>query len=200
MNLLWSKHFAQERPGYVVDSPTNSLMLHWQAASKEVQKRAKEDQEAAAKLAPFKNKEGIDYIEIFDLDSGKLRYKMAIDTGKNSISFADMSAAADRLVLADNKNRLLVYGVDGQLKGTVQGTRPSISSATNLMTARTQSGELTLYDLQTLQTRAVYNFDSRIAFSGFSGDGKRLLVMTANQAVYLLDTTAKADAVATATK
>jgi len=200
MNLLWSKHFGQERPGYVMDFPTNSLMLYWQAASKEVQNRTREDQETAAKLAPFRNKEGINYIEICDLDSGRLRFKIAIDTGKNSISVADMNAAGDRLVLADNKNRLLVYGLDGQLKGTVLGTRPAISSAANLMTARTQSGELTLYDLQTLQTCAVYNFDSRVAFSGFSGDGKRLLVMTANQAVYLLDTTAKVGTVATASK
>jgi hypothetical protein len=44
--------------------------------------------------------------------------------------------------------------------------------------------------LQTLQPRAVNNFDSRVAFSTFSADGKRLLVLSANQTIYPLDTAA----------
>jgi hypothetical protein len=36
----------------------------------------------------------------------------------------------------------------------------------------------------------VNNFDSRVVFSTFSADGKRLLVLSANQTIYLLDTAA----------
>ncbi|HZD33482.1 MAG TPA: hypothetical protein VE779_17690, partial [Candidatus Angelobacter sp.] len=189
-DLLWSKHFAQERPGYFVDASSNSLLLYWQAGSKEIQSLVKQDSEAQAKLAPFKSREGIDYVEVVDLDSGKQRFAVAIDTGKNSIRVADMVASADRLVVADGNNRLLVFGTNGGQLGTAIGSRPEISRAANLLTARTQSGELTLYDLQTLQPRATHTFDSRVAYSAFSADGKRLLVLSANQTIYLLDTTA----------
>jgi len=189
-DLLWSKHFAQERPGYFTDADTNSLLLYWQAGSKEIQALVKQDSDAAAKLAPFKSREGIDYVEVLDLDSGKQRFAVAIDTGKNSIRVADMVASADRLVVADSNNRLLVFDANGTQVGTLTGSRPEISRAANLLTARTQTGELTLYDLQMLQPRAVHNFDSRVACSAFSADGKRLLVLSANQTIYLLDTAA----------
>ena len=186
--LLWSKHFAQERPGYFTDANTNSLLLYWQAGSKEIQSLVKQDSAAAARLAPFNSREGIDYVEVLDFDSGKQRFAVAIDTGKNSIRVADMVASTDRLVVADNNNRLLVFAANGALLGTLTGSRPEISRIANLLTARTQTGELTLYDLQMLQPRAVHNFDSRVAYSAFSADGKRLLVLSASQTIYLLDT------------
>jgi hypothetical protein len=74
--------------------------------------------------------------------------------------------------------------------GTLLGSRPELSRTANLLTTRSQAGELTLYDLRTLQPRAVNNFDSRVAFSTFSADGKRLLVLFANQTIYSLDTAA----------
>jgi hypothetical protein len=187
--LLWSRHF-QERPGYFLDSDTNSVILYWLAGSKEIHSLVKQDSDAAAKLAPFKNRDGIDYVEVLDFDSGKQRYAMAIDTGKSSIRVADTTAGPDRLVVADGNKRLLVYDAKAGLVGTLSGDRPQISFPTNLMSARTQNAELTLYDVETLQSRAVYTFDSRIAFSAFSADGKRLLVLSASQMLYLIDTAA----------
>jgi hypothetical protein len=48
---------------------------------------------------------------------------------------------------------------------------------------------MAIYDLRSLEQRTVYDFASRIAFSAFSGDGKRLLVLTAEQTVYIFDLT-----------
>jgi WD40 repeat protein len=190
-SLLWSKHIGQERPGYFTDSASNSLVLYWQAGSKEIQSLIKQDPEAAAHLAPFKSREGIDYVEVLDLDTGKRRFAMAIDTGKNSIRVAEMVASSDRLVVADNSNRLLIFGSNGAQIGTLMGSRPAISRSSNLLTAHTQSSELTLYDLQTLQPRAVHNFDSRVVYNAFSADGNRLLVLSSNQIIYVLDTAAQ---------
>ncbi len=100
-------------------------------------------------------------------------------------------ATADRLVIADNQNRVLVYGFDGQAKGTIAGHSPEVSPQSDLLTVRTEQGELELYDLSNVQKRATYDFKSRVAFNGFSGDGKRLLALTADQVVYVLDTSAK---------
>jgi WD40 repeat protein len=197
-NVLWSRHFPEERPGNFVDFATNSLVLDWMAGSKEIQSLVKQDRDAETKLAPYKNREGIHYIEALDLDSGKQRFAMAIDTGKGSFRISDMIATPDRLVVADTNNRLLVFSSNGTLIGTVTGSHPTVSLPANLMTARTQTGELTLYDLQTLHPRAVHNFDSRVAYSAFSADGKRLLVLSANQTIYLLDTAANEGSTTTA--
>jgi hypothetical protein len=46
---------------------------------------------------------------------------------------------------------------------------------------------LALYDLASMEFRREYSFSSPVAFNQFSQDGKRLLVLTANQAAYQLD-------------
>jgi hypothetical protein len=38
-----------------------------------------------------------------------------------------------------------------------------------------------------VRKRATYDFSNRVAFNAFSGDGKRLLVLTSDQVVYMLD-------------
>jgi hypothetical protein len=90
-----------------------------------------------------------------------------------------MVTSSDQLGLADDNNRVLVYGSNGGQIGTLLGSRPEVSRTANLLTTRGLNGELTLYDLQTLQPPAV-NFDRRVVFSTFSADGKRLLVLSAN--------------------
>jgi hypothetical protein len=62
------------------------------------------------------------------------------------------------------------------------------------MSVRTERGALAVYELATLELRATYDFNSRVAFSAFGADGKRLLVLTSDQTVYLFDLTKKADA------
>ncbi len=50
--------------------------------------------------------------------------------------------------------------------------------------------ELDLYDLGSQQLRHRYVFSDPIAVKRLSDDGKRLMVLTASQTAYLIDTTA----------
>jgi WD40 repeat protein len=185
--LVWTKNFPHERPGYHVDSSANSLVLYWQANSGSAHAIAKEDPQAAASISRFKDKEGVLLVQVFDLDTGKLRAETALDTGKHSFQIMAAIATSDRLVIADNQNRVLVYSLDGQEKGTVTGHSPEVSSNSDLLTVRSERGELELYDLSNVQKRTAYDFESPVAFSGFSRDGKRLVVLTSDQVVYVLD-------------
>jgi WD40 repeat protein len=185
---VWNKRFPHERPGYHVDAGCNSLVLYWQANSGSAHAIAKEDPQAASAISRFKDKDGLLFVQVFDLDSGKLRAELPLDTGKHSFQIEAAIATADRLVIADDQNRVLVYSLDGQQKGTIAGHSPRVSSKANLLTVRLQRGELELYDLETVQKRSTYDFNSRVAFNGFSDDGKRLLVLTADQVVFLMDT------------
>jgi WD40 repeat protein len=197
---VWNKHFPHERPGYHVDCRNNSLVLYWQANSSSAHAIAKEDPNAAGAISRFKDKDGILFVQVFDLDSGKLRAETAIDSGKHSFQMEAAVATKDRLIVADNQNRVLVYSLDGLQEGIIAGHSPTVSAKADLLTVRTQSGELELYDLANVQKRTTYDFNSRVAFNGFSEDGKRLLVLTSDQIVYVLDTNTKDAAPAVASK
>ncbi len=198
--LVWSKHFPHERPRYHVDSRANSLVLYWRANGGAMHGIAKDDPQAASAISRFKDKDGILLVQIFDLDTGKMRAETTLDTGKNSFQITAAMATADRLVVEDDQNRVLVYALDGEIKGTVAGHSPRVSAKANLLTVRTQHGELELYDLTTMQKRATYDFNSRVAFNGFSADGKRLVVLTSDQVVYQLDPAASGTTSAVAVK
>ncbi len=197
--LVWSKQFAHGGVRFFSNAGANSLVVIWDSSLAE-HDLAKSDSQASAKLAAFKDKKGIELIQIFDLSTGQLRQDVAVDTGKYSFWVRTATATTDRLIIVDNQNRVLVYSFDGQLKGTIAGHSPEVSAKADLLTVRTESGELELYDLSNLQKRATYDFGTRVAFNGFSDDGKRLLVLTADQVVYWLDPAAKEGNSAIATK
>jgi len=75
-----------------------------------------------------------------------------------------------------------------------------VSPKADLLTVRTGTGELELYDLAGLRKQCTYDFGSRVAFNAFSGDGKRLLVLTSDQTVYTINPAAKDNAAALASK
>jgi WD40 repeat protein len=186
-NVVWTKNVVHERPGYYLASSTDSIALYWKANSQSAKSIAKEDNAAAASIARFKDKDSALFLQVFDLSSGKLRSEFAFDTGKHSFQIEQAMATRDRVIITDDQGRVLVYSPDGQLKGTIAGSAPELSISADLMTVHTESGELELYDLATMQKRNAYAFPSDIAVNAFSGDGKRLLVLTADQTVYMLD-------------
>jgi len=198
--LLWTKHFPHERPGFLVHFAANSLVLYWKGSSQASHSIAKDDPAAAAALAQLKDKDGALFIQLCDLDTGRTRAQLAFDTGNHSFQVVGAVASRDRLLIADDQSRVLVYSFDGQLKGTIAGHSPEISATADLLTVRSEKGELQLYDLTNLQKRATYDFNSGVAFNGFSADGKRLLVFTSEQVVYTLDATAKDGSNAVAVK
>ena len=52
------------------------------------------------------------------------------------------------------------------------------------------AGHFTIVDLKAPARKREYTFPSDVAYSHFSADGKRILVMTEDRTVYVLDTTA----------
>ena len=192
--LLWSKRFPQGPPDGWITSETRSLILHWPAGSKPIKALAKDDQDAASKLAPYHDKAGIVFLQVIALDTGKVQSQMAIDTGKNSFTPKGISVSANRVVLFDNENRVLVYSLDGKPLSVFQGRGYSISSTALLVQEEAQSRQAALYDLSTLEKRAVYRFSSPVVFSSFSADGKRMLVLTNDQTVYTFEISTETEA------
>lgn len=72
-----------------------------------------------------------------------------------------------------------------------------VSTASGLIAAENELGQLLLLNLSSLEKRDKLIFNSPIAMKHFSDDGKRLFVLTAAQTVYVLDVSALAGSSAT---
>ncbi|HEX6185657.1 MAG TPA: M48 family metalloprotease [Pyrinomonadaceae bacterium] len=189
---LWSRDFAKEAPRVYVEEYEGTMALSWAVRSDHAKAEIKADPKLKERLAAMGEKEGDYFIQTVDARTGKPAGTLLIETGKGSFRITDMFAAGDYLIISDTSNRVLLYSLGtGEQKGKFFGRAPAISKAAGLLSVETERGQLTLFDLSTGERRDRFDFSAPVSLAHFSDDGKRLLVLTADQTVYVLDLAAK---------
>ena len=207
-DALWSKPFGKEAPDYWVEPRGGTMVLSWPVASKYARDEIKSDAELTKRLAAMKEQEGDYFLQVLDAKTGATKGKLLVETGKGSFRIARAFAEGDYVVITDTQNRVLVYSLStGEQKGRVFGSRAvvggvggkpggqsagqsggqSVGRSGGLMCVENERGKLAVYDLASLEKRDEFTFTNPISLTSFSQDGKKLFVLTANQAVYVLD-------------
>ncbi|HEU4593918.1 MAG TPA: M48 family metalloprotease [Pyrinomonadaceae bacterium] len=192
---LWMQTFPKEAPGVWVDEHQGSVVLTWPVKADAAKAEIKGDSALTQRLAAMREKEGDYYLQTLDAQTGRTTGKLLVETGKGSFRIADVFVAGEWLVIADTENRVLLYALkDGEQKGKFFGNHPAVSKASNLLSVENESGQLTIYDLSTMERRDQFTFSGPLSLTQFSPDGKRLFVLTANQTAYILNLTPEAKA------
>ena len=205
-DALWSRPFGKEAPDYWVEPRGGTMVLSWPVASKYARDEIKSDAELTKRLAALKEQEGDYFLQVLDAKTGATKGKLLVETGKGSFRIAKAFAAGDYVVITDTQNRVLVYslstgeqkgrvfgsravvgGVDGKPQPTGQSAGQSVGQSVGLMCVENERGKLAVYDLASLEKRDEFTFTHPVSLTSFSQDGKNLFVLTANQAVYVLD-------------
>jgi WD40 repeat protein len=192
---LWTRSFLKEAPGVWVDEQHDSVVLSWPVKAEAVKAETKTDAALSQRLAALKEKEGDYFLQTLDARTGRITGSLPVETGKGSFRIADVFVAGEWVVIADTENRVLVYALaGGEPKGKFFGHRPAASKESNLLSVENERGQLTLYDLSTMQKRDQFTFSGPVSLAQFSADGKRLFVLTANQTAYVLNVNTAAKA------
>lgn len=186
--VLWSKEFMFEEPEIWAAGEEGTLVLAWAVAARAVKEEAKQDPALGGRLAAMREKEGDYFLQVLDARTGKTLGKLLIETGKGSFHVRDVFAAGDWVIVTDSQNRVLVYALStGEPRGRVFGDRAAVAPRTGLFVVENERGQLSLYDLATMNRREQFNFPTAVALARFSADGRRLFVLTADQTAYVLD-------------
>ncbi|HEX8187317.1 MAG TPA: M48 family metalloprotease [Pyrinomonadaceae bacterium] len=189
---MWSRDFPREAPRVFVEEYAGTMVFSWNVKSDQAKAEIKADPKLKERLAAMGEKEGDYFIQTVEAKTGNTVSTLLVETGKGSFRIDDMFAAGDWLVVSDTSKRVLLYSLaTGEQKGKFFGRAPAISKEAGLLSVETGRGELTLFDPATGERRDRFDFAAPVSLAHFSGDGKRLLVLTADQTVYLLDLTAK---------
>ena len=187
--VVWTKDFPKAAPGYFFDDFSGRLILYWSLASEEGKARVKEDPALVERSRQMGNKDDDYVIEIIDAFQNQSVGSLLLETGKGSFDIESGFSEGKWLVLRDDNNRVLVYSiVDGDLQQRFFGANAALSPNGHQIAVQNYPGELTVYDLATGNPVARLRFKTPVAFTRFSLDGKRLLVLTAGQVVYAFDT------------
>lgn len=125
-----------------------------------------------------------------DLRTGNVSGKVLVKTNKRSISVEGSVADGDWVVVLAEGNQILTFSlVGGAERGRFFGNSPVVLGKAGVLALEKDAKELDLYDLNSQALLRRYVFADPIALKRLSSDGKRLLVLTASQTAYLIDTT-----------
>ncbi|HEX3103272.1 MAG TPA: M48 family metalloprotease [Terriglobales bacterium] len=181
--LLWSRYFQHELPSIAFAEQGGTVLLRWSVS----EPGAQNELHHLPELKPHAEKED-DLCEVVDANTGATLASFIAKTNHGSLLFVSAIANRNWAVMAAIGDQIITYTLpDGKQEEHFFGSHPIISSS-GLLAVNSENREITIYDLATSEMRQQYVFSEPIAFKSFSSDGKRLLVFTSDQTVYLIDT------------
>jgi WD40 repeat protein len=183
-HIIWKHHFDHDLPELAFGA--GAVLLSWPVATDGGRSELQQ-------LPELRHGDDTDYLsELRDLKTDSIVNRIRINTNKGSFGLQHAFIAGDWLITSATNNQVLTYlFATGEQKGHFFGTHPNASAAGGLLAVNSDSDHLKLYELANSQLRQEYAFPDTISFKSFSPDGKRLLVLTANQIVYILDVAAR---------
>lgn len=161
-------------------------VLDWRAISRGAQALARRYPELRKQLTSTQLTLDDAVFEVLEVRTGQPLGTVFVRVGGGPESFDAAFSVGDSVVF-QRYDRITVYSLSsGRVTARAHGHYPSAASSTNLL-ATVEAHRLTLVDLNTGLKRDEYLFPDAPVYSHFSTDGKRLLVLTEQQFVYILD-------------
>ena len=125
-------------------------------------------------------------LRVLDIATGNLMGETFVDTGQRSFTIVRATAVNKTLLISDNRNRTQAYTLDtDEPVGRQFGRLSSLDAKLGRICLENTDGDVSIYDGASMKEVAHFNFPAAVSYSGFSGDGQRLLVVTAQQKVYI---------------
>jgi hypothetical protein len=185
---LWKRDFGDHPPTPFADPQGDRLVLCWRAKSWGAKQAAAVN---PAVYSLYKNAKLTDqdsFFESLDARTGKSFGGILVQVGSGATSFDFAFSLGDAVVLVKDGVRVSLYSLaDGQLKTHLVGNAPCLSGETKLLALSLGSGRLGIYDSNGGAKLDEEFFPDEIAYTHFSSDGKRLFVLTEQQAAIILD-------------
>lgn len=181
---LWTRSFDKAAPFIVVGSGDTTLALAWPLWEAAARKEVSAIPALASKMAGLKVGATDLLFEFLDERTGAPIATVIVD---GSVGQLDFSLQGDRLFLTDTLGRAHLYSVrTGQRQKTLFARRVAMSPDGARVAAFNSLGRISLHDATTLARREELVFGERVIAATFD-EGGRLLVLTADQTVYLVD-------------
>jgi WD40 repeat protein len=185
---LWSRAFPKGLPRVFASGHPTMIWL-WSAGDEGGVEELKDLSQLQGRLASDPaDRKGQVLMEVIETETGKMLNALLMDTGRGSFWISRAYAEGKWLVASDNLGRVLLYNLQtGEQVGRLFGSEPIISTTAKLLAVEKGSGNLYIYDLDSLDEVDHYVFSSPILMSRFTDDGRKLWAFTADQTAYTLD-------------
>jgi len=184
----WVKVFEKEAPDdYWFHQQSDALAFVWFADRPAGRIKLGKD-EVLKKTVDMGDLKGDYVVELIEPATGEIRQRLLLETGKGSFHVHDLMVRGDSMFVTDSLGRVLAYTVaTGDLRGYAFGDEAVATADGKKLAVDTGNGRVVLYDTATMTRRAELRFKLEVVYKTFSGDGTKLLVLTADQTMHLLE-------------
>ncbi|HWZ98341.1 MAG TPA: hypothetical protein VN025_11325 [Candidatus Dormibacteraeota bacterium] len=185
---LWLHRYEEDSPVPFSDPQGDRIVLGWKAKSLGARNAIK-DNPAVRETYNHTKRMGQDSVfEVLDARTGKSIAAALVQFGDGPLNFSSAFSVGNFLFLEKDDIRLSVISLtDGRVIVRAKGASPSANGQSNLFSLDEGFGRLGVYDSLTGAKLEEQLFPERLAYAHFSADGKRLLVLTQNQELFILD-------------
>lgn len=188
LNPLWSRSYPKQGPFLGGSPDTGQLLMTWQVRAEGLKDELARDPKLQVHWPKDKPVDGDYFWEVLNARDGTTLGTVYLRTGKYSFVPEYWNAAGDSVVIADDEHRTLLYSIaTGEQRAKWFGDRPKLSKHGDRLCLANGHAHLLVYDVKTLKQTNEYFFADPVMLKIFSEDGKRLLVMTSDQTLFLLD-------------
>ena len=198
---LWQRSFAidplsqnlaiKSTPVVYTDPQGDRIVLAWGARTSGGKEAAEHNPAAKNLIKQVKVTDHDSVFEVLDAHSGKTIGAAFVQTDSGADTFDSVFSEGDWLVLVKDGRSVSAFSLstDSQVAEET-GYAPAVSAEAGLLSVVGDGGHFTIVNLKAPSQKSEYTFPSSVAYAHFSADGKRILVITEDQIVYVLDATA----------
>jgi hypothetical protein len=185
---LWKRSYASDPPIPFSDPQGTRIVLGWRANTGSAHHVAKQFPGARAAYKSQKLKEHDAFFEALDAATGTSLGGVLVQFGSGPASFDSAFSVGNDLFLVKDLYRISVFNLKvGNILARLRGLHLAVGDSAKMFALDDGAGKLSLYSLETAARIAERPLPDRVAYLRFSEDGKRLLVLTAHQEVFVLD-------------
>lgn len=184
---LWSRTWSGDPPVPYADPQGERVLLGWRASTSGGQALAKRYPELRRQLNSTNLSVNHAVFEVLDVRTGEALGTVLVHDAWGPESFVQAFSVGDSVIFERDVARVTVYSLStGKITAKIYGRYVSASGSANLLAAL-DGNRLRLFDLNGGSKRDEYLFSDAPVYTHFSKEGKRLLVLTEQQFVYVLD-------------
>jgi hypothetical protein len=186
-SVLWSRTFEGDAPGHTYNLVPGQTILSSLLTMDSAKAALKESPELAAQAANIKDKGTGRLIQVLDNTNGKVLEELVLTVPVTYAGVTGVNVAGDNLYLTSGDNRTMVYSVKtrAQLR-QIFGYVIAMDAASNRICTVNRRDEAIVYDAAGHQM-ASYHTGAPLRFAHFERDGSRLLLLTADQKVRVVE-------------
>ncbi len=183
--VIWSRFYSRGFPRIHTNSQSDAVVLSWDLGTVGAKEAMQGDAEARQMVRTVRETEGSYLVEVVDARSGASLGKFPVDTGRASFRASHFLASGGTVAMIDSNNRTLLYSYQGEKKGRLFGGSAALSPDGRRICIEQEPGRLALFDIGDLHQLDEMTFPERVEYAGFSADQRHLVVVTADQVVYV---------------